>query len=462
MTERDTDVAVIGAGAAGMAAAVVAAASGCRVTIIDSGPAPGGQYYRGSIGSGRFADLCVRIDEMYDRVDRRFASTAFAIEQLAHGFVVQIRGDDRRRADIERIRARAVVVATGAFDRQLPFPGWDIPGVMAAGAAQALVKGSGVLPGQRIAVAGTGPFLLAVSATLLDAGGSVAAVIEANDPLSLGRRAGATLPAIGKAGDLARFLATLARHRVPYLRRHRVLRARGVDRLESITVGRVDGQWRALPGREREIEVDALAIGYGFTAQTDLLGGALLVRGEDGGANAAVDDRQETTVRGLFAAGETTGVGGVDLAGYEGILAGAAAAEHCGVTPSLTPAAHTRARRRVRDLRSFASALHASFPVRDGWRAGVEDTTLICRCEEVPAWRVREALDLGATDARSVKLLTRAGMGWCQGRVCGRIVDELCGFDEPRTMGSGARPLAAPVPLGALANEGAADERMGR
>ncbi|MGA0945645.1 MAG: FAD-dependent oxidoreductase, partial [Candidatus Nanopelagicales bacterium] len=375
-------------------------------------------------------------------------------ERTDDGFRARVRGDDRHRGDIQVLDAHAVVVATGAFDRQLPFPGWALPGVMSGGAAQALVKGSGVLPGQRIAIAGTGPFLLAVAATVLDAGGNVAAVIEANDPISIARRVRSTLPVISKSGELAGYLATLARHRVPYLRRHRVTRAHGADHLESITVSKVDADWCALPGTEREIEIDALAIGYGFTAQTDVLGAARFVRGADGGIAVAVDDRQETSVRGLFAAGETTGVGGVDLAAYEGLLAGAAAAEHCGMAPALTVRAETQVRRRVGDLRRFADTLHATFPVREGWRDDVDDATLVCRCEEVSAQQVRDAVRMGATDARSVKLITRAGMGWCQGRVCGPIVDGLCGFDDLASLvGAATRPVAAPVPLGALAGQ---------
>ena len=459
------DVVIVGGGAAGVNAAVIAASSGCRVTLVDSGPQPGGQYYRGSpAGSpsptggptGRFADMCDRLAalEGSGQVELLFDHYAYALERADAGFTLRVRGDDRHRSDLTEIRARAVVIATGAFDRQLPFPGWDLPGVMSGGAAQALIKGSGVLPGKRIAVAGTGPFLLAVASTILNAGADLAAVIEANDPIAITRRVRSTLPVIGKSGELAGYLATLARHRVPYLRRHRVTRAHGSDRLEAITVSRVDADWHTLPGTERDIEVDTLAIGYGFTAQTDLLGAARFVRGADGGIAVAVDDRQETSVRGLFAAGETTGVGGVDLAAYEGLLAGAAAAEHCGKTPALSAAAETQARRRVRDLRKFADSLHATFPVREGWRADVDGATLVCRCEEVAAQQVRDAVDMGATDARAVKLITRAGMGWCQGRVCGPIVDRLCGFDDLASLvGAATRPVAAPVPLGALAEQ---------
>ena len=459
-----TDVLVVGGGAAGIAAAVVAARSGCSVTIIDSSPTVGGQYYRGAeppeSGSGLSYEALRRaFDELVAarRIDRRLTTYAYALERRDRGFLLRTRGDDRHRADVAEIEACAVVIATGAFDRQLPFPGWTLPGVMSGGGAQALVKGSGVLPGQRIVVAGTGPFLLAVAYALISAGGSVAAVVEANDPLGLARHTRSVLPAAGKSADLARFLAALAKKRVPYLRRHRVRRAAGDGRLQSVTISRVDSSWHALAGTDRVLECDALAIGYGFTAQTDLAGqvGARMRIGSDEGLAIEVDARQRTSIDGLLAAGETTGIGGVDLARMEGLIAGVAAVEHCGRRPALSETAITRGMRDVVKLRGFADALHATFPVRDGWRDDVEDTTLICRCEEVSAGKVRSAVgDLGARDARSVKLLTRAGMGWCQGRVCAPAVDALCGFDSAASLiGGSYRPVAVPVPLGAIASE---------
>ena len=455
-----TDVLIVGGGAAGVAAAVVAARSGCAVTLLDSGPAIGGQYYRGaktpeSASGLSYAALRRDFDGLVDagRIDLRMSTYAYALERKESGFVLRTRGDDRHRGETQSIAARTVVIATGAFDRQLPFPGWTLPGVMSGGGAQALVKGSGVLPGRRIVVAGTGPFLLAVAHALISAGGNVVAVVEANDPLALARHTRAVLPAAGTSADLAKFVSALARKRVPYLRRHRVRRADGHGRLESVTISRVDADWRGIPGTERLLECDALAIGYGFTAQTDLAGpvGARMVIGSDGGLAIEVDDRQRTSVPGLLAARETTGIGGVDLARVEGIVAGAAAVGE--VRPALSASAIARATRDVGRLRGFADALHATFPVRDGWRDDVAEGTIVCRCEEVTAGRVRDAVtDLGARDARSVKLLTRAGMGWCQGRVCAPAVDGLCGFDSAASLiGGSYRPVAVPVPLGAIA-----------
>lgn len=469
ITTPTADVVILGAGAAGVAAAVVAARSGCRVSVIDNGPTPGGQYYRGAASVGAeqtsrprdlsYAELRAEFDRLAGAgvIDYRSRRTAYAISRRDDDFVIRLRGDDRHRGDLEDVRARAVIVATGAFDRHLPFPGWDLPGVMSGGGAQSLVKGSGVIPGHRVVVAGTGPFLLAVSGTLLDHGAHVPAIIEANSPSHFITRASAVRGGLSKSGELLGYVSRLARHRVPYLHRHRVIEAIGVDRVEAVRIARVDADWHVVEGSDRVLECDAVAIGYGFVAQTDLAGqlGAEMRLGADGGLVVDVDPNLSTSVPGLFAAGETTGVGGVEAARVEGLLAGASVADYLGRPPALTRRGLDVVRRDIAKWRGFAEALHATFPVRDGWREQVRDDTLVCRCEEVRAVQVREAIDdLGARDTRAVKLFTRAGMGWCQGRICSSAVDSLCGFGTTQSLGGAAvRPLVVPVPLGALAND---------
>ena len=344
---------------------------------------------------------------------------------------------------------------------------------MSAGAAQGLVKGSGVLPGRRTVVAGTGPFLLAVAATLLHAGGEVVAVVESAAPYRLLTRPADLLPGLAKTGELARYATLLARHRVPYLSRHQVLRAAGAGAVDgglgAVTVARLERDGRPRPGTARELACDVLAIGVGFTAQLDLLLqlGCPAAVSADGGLAVTVDRLQRTGIAAVFAAGEATGVGGAELALLEGLIAGAAAAGRLGLVPAATPRELLRWQHRAAGLRRFAAALHRTFAVPPGWPDGLDgldDDTVVCRCEEVTAGAVRSAIDeLAAQDPRTVKLLSRAGMGWCQGRICGFAVDRLCppplGDDDAaaRLVAGSARPLAAPVGLGALA----ADVRRG-
>ena len=450
----DVDAIVVGAGAAGVAAALVIAGSGLRAALVDAGTGPAGQYHRGSTEAAWLRQVAALRDHVSAGDVAYLPSTiAYAVERDAESgsLTVLTRGDDLHAGELGRVRGRALVVATGAHDRPLPVPGWELPGAMTPGAAQALVKGSATLPGDRIVVAGTGPFLPAVAATILAAGGGVAAVVEARSATGLARRAAGLRTGAGRVPDALRFAAMLARHRVPYLMGSRVRRIHGVDVVEGVTVARVDDRWQAIPGTDRLIEADAIALGYGFTPNLDLAMqvGCVIDVDDCNDASVRVDGDQRTSVAGVYAAGETTGVGGVHLAAYEGIVAGGACVRDLGADPGVSAASVEHARRRAARLRRFAGELRATFAVQSGWQDDLLPETLVCRCEEVSVGRVRDAIDtLGAPDARTVKLLTRAGMGWCQGRICGPIVESLC----PAAAGAPApRPVIAPVPLGALA-----------
>jgi NADPH-dependent 2,4-dienoyl-CoA reductase/sulfur reductase-like enzyme len=468
------DVAVVGAGPAGMTAAAAAAAAGCDVRVLDLGERPGGQYWRWgpATSDGRFhhgwpafAALRDRFGAHQDsgRIGYLPGHAVFHLEppgpaagpaaaEAAGRFRVHAVADDRRR-DYAVVEARAVVVATGAYDRQLPVPGWTLPGVMAAGAAQSLLKGSAVLAGRRVVVAGTGPFLLPVAAGLVQAGARVVAVVEASDPLGYLRRPRDLLASWRKLPEAGGYLARLARHRVPLLRRHAVLAAHGDERLRSVTVARVGPGWDPVPGSQRILQADVLAAGYGFVPQVELLGeaGAALGAGAGGALVALVGPDQQTAVAGLFAAGETTGVGGADLALVEGEIAGRAAARSAGRS---APPPGPRLESRRAALRRFAAVMDSVHALRPGWTGWQTDETVVCRCEEVTLGRLRAALDLGADDPRSLKLLARPGMGWCQGRICGPAVTAILAAHGGRTgpaESAASRPLAQPVPLRVLA-----------
>ncbi|MFC4532765.1 NAD(P)/FAD-dependent oxidoreductase [Sphaerisporangium dianthi] len=444
------DLAIVGAGPAGMAAAVAAAGAGLGVVLIDAGARLGGQYYRhapegfharrpGALhhGFGRFQSLAAELARR--GVEVRLRHRVWAVEAGDGEMVAHcLAGDrDERR---ESVTARRLLIATGAHDRPLPFPGWDLPGVFTAGGAQALLKGDLVVAGRDVVVAGTGPFLLPVAAGLAAAGARVAGVFEANGRLG---PAAALAAHPGKLAEAAGYGRRLARHRIPYFGRHAVIAAHGHDELTHVTVADLDRDWA--PRRRRTIACDALAVGYGFVPQIELatqLGCATRADAE-GTPVVAVDAGMRTSVPGVYAAGEPTGVGGAELAEVEGWIAGRAAAADLGRRVPPVPGLPARRDR----LSAFAAALQAAYPVRDGWKGWLEDDTLICRCEEVTYARVRQAADLGADDARSMRLLARPGMGWCQGRVCGYAVARLAGEDPeaPR------RPIAQPVRLGDLA-----------
>lgn len=466
MTERP-HLAVIGAGPAGLAATLAAARHGLRVTLIDAAAEAGGQFYRqpaAGLGARRprtphhsrrgWERLRAGLDQYVSAGDvthLRDHHVWFAQRRPA-GFTVHALLGPEQERPVE-VRADGLLLATGGYEKVLPFPGWTLPGVVTAGGAQAMLKGGLVLPGRTVVVAGTGPLLLPVATGLAAAGARVAALVESADPRALVRRPAPLAAQPAKLAEAARYAAGMLRHRVRPLVRHTVVEAHGDERLTAVTVAALDTEGRVRPGTRRRIDCDTLAVGHGMLPHTDL---ALGLGCRVDGVAVHVDDEQRTDVPGVWAAGEATGIGGAALALAEGHIAGrSAAARLSGAVPEphgWAAAAGSRA-----GLRRFTAALDGVYAPPAHWADLVTDGTVVCRCEEVTGGAVRQAVtELGAGDVRTVKLLTRAGMGWCQGRMCGTAVAGLAGCPET----AARRPFARPVPLGVLARAGQDEERQ--
>lgn len=494
MTGRQ--VVVVGAGPAGLAAADAALAAGADVALIDSAERPGGQYHRMLPAAYEAADPGA-LQHGYDAFDRRSRrvlghprcswwaeSSVWALERRdpdpglgADGppLVHVLSGTPRRR---HVLAPDALVLATGAHDRVLPFPGWDLPGVYTAGAAQALAKGERVVVGDRVVVAGTGPFLLPVATSLLEAGSRVLAVLEAGRPGAVARgwlrRPWELAAQLGKSGELLSYSAVLGRHRVPYQWGRAIVEARGDGRVEEIVSARVRADWSVVPGSERVTAVDAACVGHGFSPRLELpvAAGCALRPTPDGAAGSPaevfvdVDDEQRTSRPGVYAAGEITGVAGAPAARAEGAVAGWFAAGGDPASRALV------ALRRSRDQgRAFAARLALAHPIGRAWPGWLRPDTVICRCEETTYAQVcRSATDPTCTEPQVAKLATRAGLGPCQARICGPTVAELrhrgdaggtaavdgtstapSGADRPWPVGPHDRPVAEPIRLGELA-----------
>ncbi|GAB2555476.1 2Fe-2S iron-sulfur cluster-binding protein [Kribbella endophytica] len=464
------DVVVVGAGPAGLNAALAAAEAGVSVGLIDAGRSVGGQFHRqlpeefGAERPGRLQHGWGKFVQLRDRVARHHRVTHLAETSVfateGRRLWVQRGAADAVGRRVEAVDAGAIVLAPGAFDRVLPFKGWDLPGVYSAGAAQALAKGQRVAVGQRVALAGTGPFLLPVAEALLGVGAEVVGVYEANALRTVARGwMSDPMVARGKVREALGYGGLLARRGIRLQHGRAVIAAHGDRRVEAVTVARLDAGWRPIAGSEEQVEVDAVCVGYGFTAQLELAVGAGCELTGDGSA-VVVYGRQETSSSGVYAAGEITGIGGADLASAEGRVAGAAAArriagrEAVGTgAADLTGAragAWDRGVAEVAKGKRFAAALAAAYPVRDGWSEWSDDKTLVCRCEEVSRGDLeRTRQTRGLETGRSLKLAGRVGLGLCQGRVCSRNAACLTG-DGPADH---KRPIAVPVRLGDLANE---------
>lgn len=414
MAER-YDVLVVGAGPSGLAAAHAAAACGARAGLVDAQARPGGQVWRHAVHKRAPAAARRALAALGDDVDCLYG------QQVVGGSRDELLLESADGASA--VRFDALVLACGARELLLPFPGWTLPGVTGAGGLQALAKQGWPITRQRVIVAGSGPLLLAAAATLRAHGARLLGIHEqavsgelVRFGLQLARWPARAVQALGLSLRLAG---------VPYHAGSIIQRALGDRRLEVVEIADAHGSY--------QLDCDQLAVGYGLVPNTELaeLLGCGLLQGQPH-AGVAIDTFQRTSVPGVWAAGEICGIAGLAAARAEGAIAGHAA---CGAEP---PAALLRQREHAR---RFGALLARSFALNPQIKRLARPDTLVCRCEDVP---LGDLYDFG--DERSARLSTRCGMGACQGRICGAALEAL-GF--PARIGR--RPPLFPSRLATLA-----------
>jgi len=462
--ERECDVLVIGAGAAGLNAAISVAEAGLAVTVLDERAAAGGQYHAPLAASQRFvyasdadpqhqagvALLRAAHDAGVRIVTRATVVTAFSPEAI--GVMVE----DRYRI----YRARRLVLATGAYERPVPIRGWTLPGVMASGALHLLARTHRVVPGQRVLVAGNGPLNLQLACLLLDGGATVVGVVEAARAPWFGSwpaLAGLALSGPDLMQEGMRALARLRRARVPLLWRSVVTAARGGTRLEHAIVGRIDRKGRPRATGDRSIETDILALGHGFMPEVGIasvLGCALAVDDQSPGALTVVTDASgRTSLPGVYAVGDGASIGGARVAAAQGALAGIAIATELGGTPNAE--ARRWATGALARATRFQKSLARLFRAPPMPAADLADEVIVCRCEDVSAQAVRAVLKAGHKHIGAVKRHTRCGMGRCQGRHCAmtvaRLIEKATGTPPDPGALLPPRPPIRPAPVAALA-----------
>jgi D-hydroxyproline dehydrogenase subunit alpha len=395
VAQLNCEVAVIGGGPAGIAAAATAAESGRKVALLDDNPRPGGQIWRGGAKGGQPAEA----ERWFDRLSKSGA-------QVLTGARVFQAQTEMLEAETNRsllqVRFGKLILATGARELFLPFPGWTLPNVVGAGGLQALVKSGLPIDGKRVVVAGSGPLLLAVAAYLTEHGADVVCICEQASSISLARFGLAMLRFPGKIREGMGL--RLKSRRVPYLTESCVVGAMGKERLEAV---RVSG-----PGCTRDIPCDYLACGYHLVPNTEV---AQILRCCMREGFVQIDEYQQTSQPGISCAGEPTGIGGVELSVLEGQIAGLMATGATDAAKALFPA---RAR-----YRKLVGAMRTAFRLRAELANLAQDDTLLCRCEDVAIERVRKY-----DSWKAAKLHTRCGMGPCQGRVCGAASAFLFGW----------------------------------
>lgn len=451
MAER-VDVAIVGGGPAGQAAALQLNDLGLSVAVIDEQPRPGGQILRqppsafavrGWMADHSYAALRARLARFEAASDIAWLggrSVLGLAPSAGGGFHITFSSAE----GLGGLDSRRVLVAAGCQDLAVPLPGWTLPGVYAAGGLQAFFKSQRIVPDGRIVLAGTHPLQLLVAAQLAEAGAEVAAVCFAQ-------------PFAQMAAAMTAAPAAAARHIGPLLSAagaYRALRRRGVAVRFGSPVERIVGEDRvqgAIIG-SRTIACETVGLCYGFVPQSALprMAGADMRKAGRAGGWAAVHDRwMRSTMTGLFVAGETTGVAGAPAALAAGEIAGTGIALDLGLIDE--PAAQRRSAAsraaHARHLR-FADLLDDVADPRPYFPA-LADDTLVCRCEDVPFGDIVPLV--GGGSANAIKLTTRCGMGACQGRNCEPTLLRLIG--DPGDPGFTARFPARPATIGDLAGQ---------
>lgn len=452
-------VVVVGAGPAGMAAAMEASARGCRVTVLDEGRFAGGQVYRQAdpdLGGQEFAEaselrrkyaVLERFAQAGDRLVYRSGCSVYAL--FSNREVHFAEGDHS-----EVVRPDAVILATGVREVAFPFPGWTTPGVMFAGGAQSILKSQRVLPGRKAVIAGCGPLPIVAAAQLLRAGGDVAALASLHPPAVMLRHRSALWQGRDIVAEGLKYAATVLRAGVLRLTGHVPIRALGRDAVEAVVLARVDAAGNVVAGTEREIECDLLAVNYGFAANSELaaMASAPMRRDPVTGWVPIADAFGRTSVPGLLVAGDGAGLRGALVAESEGTIVGAAASEAGDGRPVASPELADALQRRARYLQ-FQPAVRESLAVPLGlWKIATPDTT-VCRCENVKAGEIEDVLKDGHRSLNAIKRNIRAGMGWCGGRTCLPSVAALAELHGAAPEMMTPRPMARPVSFGALARQ---------
>lgn len=503
MSVEQFDLAIIGAGPAGMAAATEARRQRLRTVVLDEQPYPGGQIWRNveTVTTRRPQDLFLFGAEYADGypVAQRFRGCGADYRPGARVWQVELAQMDttvdtgasvalpgvgaldtgpdidpeihveRRRMGADRhvfytdargthhLTARHVLVATGAFERPMPLPGWTLPGVLTCGAAQVMLKTAAMVPRAPLVLVGSGPLMLLLAVQLLRAGVKPAAVIETvprgNYLRALGRLGSAVL-APGYISRGLSMIGALRRAEVPRYSGSAGVHIEGAARAESVLF--------VHRGVERRVAAETVLLHQGVVPNASLWQSLDIDQYWDTAQRCfrpAVDEWGNTSIAGLLVAGDSAGIGGAE------------AALHAGEMAALSIAWQQRrigTAERDRRAASVRRALRAHWGVRpfldrlylppSGMRVPLSDDTIVCRCEEVRAGELRRLAASGVSGPNQMKAFSRCGMGPCQGRMCGLTVTELMAQTQRRTPADvgcyRVRAPVTPVTVGEIASLG--------
>lgn len=453
-------LAIVGAGPAGMAAAIEASERGCRVTVIDEAARPGGQIYRQAspnLPAQSYADRAEgeRKKKLLERFERALRQIEYRPSTAAYAAFSNGELHIASSGRTEVLKPGAILLATGVREMAIPFPGWTLPGVMLAGGAQALLKSQHTLPGKRVVIAGCGPLPTVVAAQLVRAGAKVAALASLHPPSALLRYPAGLWQGRGIMLEGARYASSVLKAGVERLTRYVPVKAIGRDHVEAAILAKVTPDGKVVPGSEREIACDVLAVNYGFAANSELaaMAGAEMRKDSTSGWVPAVDERGATSLPWLFVAGDGAGLRGALVAEEDGMIAAVTAADFLGMAPGARAGKLAQAIELRRSHLAFQSAVRGLLRVPLPLWNITTASTIVCRCENVMLADISDALRANHRSPNAVKRNTRLGMGMCGGRTCMPSFAALSELTtgEPMQSLMTPRPMARPVTLGALA-----------
>jgi len=467
------DLLVIGGGPGGLSAALKSSKHGVKTAIIEERITLGGQIFK-RLGVGFKGPSAASLGKDYARgAELISAIEKSKVEVFDSTQVVSIEDSivytTHPIFGTRAFKYKNLIIAPGAYDRPVVFPGWTLPGVMTAGAVQTLVKTQQLSPGKKILFAGSGPLALAFSAQLLELGAPVYKVLESSHPPKLSELLRLTAALSGNwnlISDAIRYRSILLKKSIPFKYRRLVVKAEGQGRVESVTHCKVDQEWRPIKGTEEVESVDLLCVGYGFFPSHEIfrfLGCSFVYDENQGGFKVEKDQWGETSVPGIFAAGDGTGVTGSYSAIAQGALAGLKVAFLHGNLNELQ--LRDLANSYIRELSNrnrFQKALNHMFDVRPGIYELADDQTIVCRCESVEKSGIDSVIE-STSDISVVKAYTRAGMGLCQGRNCQRQIAAM--ISKRHALPFSEIPFATPrfpfkpVEIGLIADGSIRDEK---
>ena len=472
---EDFDVAIVGGGPSGLAAAIVASAGGLKTVLLEERVSLGGQIYK-QLGTGFVVDPKIaRLGKDYDRGTELInAAKASDATILTDCIVASIDGMGITysvgESPTQEITARNIIIASGAADRAIVFPGWTLPGVFTAGGAQTLVKTQKINIGSKVVFAGSGPLALAFPSQLSGYGVNLVQVLESGPApraTDIVKILGAVPGNIHLLVDAARYRWNILRKRVPLSYGRIVVRAEGDGCVERVVHAASDKKWNPIPGTEQTIEADGLCLGYGFSPSVEalrLLGCEFTLDEDLGGLCVAIDENCKTSVPHVWAVGDGAGVEGVYVAMAQGKIAAInCLLEEKKVSQALAQKQIADQQKKIRQKRKLVRATNRMYRFGDGAYSLATESTIVCRCEEVTVREIDIAMQYGA-DTMSIKSLTRAGMGLCQGRNCQRHIAariaSKTGINVKDIPMSTPRLPLRPIALGRIADSSVVSEKF--